>query len=117
MHSYPYDWRTKKPVFFRTTEQWFANVSHIVPECVKAINSDIKFVPPRGAQECRGVTSLVPMCIITMLLRAAEVIRHDIRASRLVHLEAAELGCPDPSSVRCGERYGGQGEWFALRMG
>jgi len=21
-HKYPYDWRTKKPVIFRATEQW-----------------------------------------------------------------------------------------------
>lgn len=26
MHSYPHDWRTKKPVFFRATEQWFASI-------------------------------------------------------------------------------------------
>ena len=25
-HRYPYDWRTKKPVIFRATYQWFANV-------------------------------------------------------------------------------------------
>ena len=25
-HKYPYDWRTKKPTIFRTTEQWFASV-------------------------------------------------------------------------------------------
>ncbi|MBP1156261.1 MULTISPECIES: isoleucine--tRNA ligase [unclassified Paenibacillus] len=25
-HQYPHDWRTKKPVIFRATEQWFASV-------------------------------------------------------------------------------------------
>ena len=26
MHSYPHDWRTKKPIIFRTTPQWFASI-------------------------------------------------------------------------------------------
>ncbi len=25
-HSYPHDWRTKKPVIYRATPQWFASV-------------------------------------------------------------------------------------------
>src|SRR5690606_21160835 len=25
-HQYPHDWRTKKPIIFRATEQWFASV-------------------------------------------------------------------------------------------
>ena len=25
-HQYPHDWRTKKPVIFRATEQWFASI-------------------------------------------------------------------------------------------
>ncbi|MFV0288034.1 MAG: isoleucine--tRNA ligase [Mycoplasmatales bacterium] len=25
-HSYPHDWRTKKPVIFRATDQWFASI-------------------------------------------------------------------------------------------
>src|SRR5699024_5574367 len=26
-HSYPHDWRTKKPVIFRATPQWFASIA------------------------------------------------------------------------------------------
>ena len=26
MHSYPHDWRSKTPVIFRATEQWFIGV-------------------------------------------------------------------------------------------
>ena len=25
-HSYPHDWRTKKPVIYRATAQWFASI-------------------------------------------------------------------------------------------
>jgi len=28
-HSYPHDWRTKKPVIFRATNQWFASIDTI----------------------------------------------------------------------------------------
>ena len=28
-HSYPHDWRTKKPVIFRATPQWFASIDPI----------------------------------------------------------------------------------------
>ena len=29
-HSYPHDWRTKKPVIFRATKQWFCSISSIL---------------------------------------------------------------------------------------
>lgn len=28
-HSYPYDWRTKKPVILRASRQWFVNTDAI----------------------------------------------------------------------------------------
>ncbi|MGH2226962.1 class I tRNA ligase family protein, partial [Enterococcus faecalis] len=28
-HSFPHDWRTKKPVIYRATPQWFASISKI----------------------------------------------------------------------------------------
>ncbi|MGL5296618.1 MAG: isoleucine--tRNA ligase [Culicoidibacterales bacterium] len=40
-HSYPHDWRTKKPVIYRATNQWFASVDKIRDELlaqVKATN-------------------------------------------------------------------------------
>lgn len=29
IHSYPYDWRTKKPVILRASEQWFIDTEAI----------------------------------------------------------------------------------------
>ena len=29
-HSYPFDWRTKKPIIFRATPQWFASLIRFV---------------------------------------------------------------------------------------
>ena len=29
VHSYPYDWRTKKPVIIRPSKQWFINTASL----------------------------------------------------------------------------------------
>ncbi|MGY3778840.1 isoleucine--tRNA ligase [Isobaculum melis] len=36
-HSYPHDWRTKKPVIFRATPQWFASIDAFREEILTAI--------------------------------------------------------------------------------
>ncbi|KAG8533023.1 uncharacterized protein KY384_001806 [Bacidia gigantensis] len=47
MHKYPYDWRSKEPVIFRATEQWFANVGEIRERALKCLE-DVKFIPQNG---------------------------------------------------------------------
>ncbi len=37
-HQYPHDWRTKKPVIFRATEQWFASIDGFREQMLEAIN-------------------------------------------------------------------------------
>nr|HCM78244.1 isoleucine--tRNA ligase [Lactobacillus sp.] len=46
-HSYPFDWRTKKPIIFRATPQWFASVDKIRDNILNAIN-EVKFLPVWG---------------------------------------------------------------------
>ncbi|KAI1177375.1 tRNA synthetases class I-domain-containing protein [Nemania sp. FL0916] len=46
-HKYPYDWRTKKPVIIRATEQWFADVGSIKDEALQALES-VRFIPDTG---------------------------------------------------------------------
>ncbi|MBN8199510.1 isoleucine--tRNA ligase [Bacillus sp. NTK034] len=36
-HSYPHDWRTKKPVIFRATAQWFASIKDFRNELLEAV--------------------------------------------------------------------------------
>ncbi len=38
-HSYPHDWRTKKPVLFRATAQWFCNIKLVKEEILQAIKN------------------------------------------------------------------------------
>ncbi len=47
VHKYPYDWRTKKPVILRATEQWFASVEGFREEAKTAIAS-VTWIPPQG---------------------------------------------------------------------
>lgn len=37
-HSYPFDWRTKKPIIWRAVPQWFASVSKFRQEILDEIN-------------------------------------------------------------------------------
>jgi len=54
-HKYPYDWRTKKPVIYRATEQWFASVKGFVGEALKAVD-EVTWIPATGKNR---ITSMV----------------------------------------------------------
>ncbi|KAJ8776261.1 hypothetical protein J1605_015559 [Eschrichtius robustus] len=44
VHSYPYDWRTKKPVVIRASKQWFVNITDI-KTTAKELLKKVKFIP------------------------------------------------------------------------
>ncbi|MCY9400743.1 isoleucine--tRNA ligase, partial [Bacillus haynesii] len=46
-HSYPHDWRTKKPTIFRATSQWFASIKDFRDELLDAVK-ETKWVPEWG---------------------------------------------------------------------
>ncbi|MEH7375779.1 isoleucine--tRNA ligase [Neobacillus drentensis] len=46
-HSYPHDWRTKKPVIFRATAQWFASIKDFRNELLDAVK-ETKWIPAWG---------------------------------------------------------------------
>ncbi|PZO44191.1 MAG: isoleucine--tRNA ligase [Pseudanabaena frigida] len=54
-HKYPYDWRTKKPVIVRATEQWFASVDGFREEALKSIK-EVRWIPAIGENR---ITSMV----------------------------------------------------------
>lgn len=45
IHSYPYDWRSKKPVIIRSSQQWFCNIQDLKSMCMEQLKN-VKFVPP-----------------------------------------------------------------------
>ncbi|UQS86442.1 isoleucine--tRNA ligase [Nicoliella spurrieriana] len=53
-HSYPFDWRTKKPVIYRATTQWFASVDKIKDQILAAID-EVKFKPDWGQKRLHNM--------------------------------------------------------------
>jgi isoleucyl-tRNA synthetase len=46
-HSYPHDWRTRKPVIFRATAQWFASIESLKDDMIEEIKN-VKWYPTWG---------------------------------------------------------------------
>jgi len=66
-HSYPHDWRSKTPVIFRSTEQWFVAVDGkfesgktLRAMALDATENDISFVPAWGQNRMRGMLDSRP---------------------------------------------------------
>jgi isoleucyl-tRNA synthetase len=55
-HKYPYDWRTKKPVIFRATEQWFASLEGFRDDALKAI-AQVRWIPESGQKRITPMVS------------------------------------------------------------
>ena len=45
VHSYPYDWRTKKPVILRGSRQWFMDTKSLQSKALQAIENDVEITP------------------------------------------------------------------------
>lgn len=67
-HSYPHDWRSKTPVIFRCTEQWFIGVDRPTKRdgkslrqmAVASADEGIRFVPEWGRNRLRGMLESRP---------------------------------------------------------
>ncbi len=83
VHSYPIDWRSKTPVIFRCTEQWFIAVD-------KPTVRDQEIAAPAGPRGERAEDRL------RARLGQEPPARHARGAARLVHLAPALLGPAHP---------------------
>jgi isoleucyl-tRNA synthetase len=65
-HQYPHSWRSKKPIIFRNTPQWFISMSShgLRDKALKAIE-DTKFFPPAGQNRLRGMIADRPDWVIS----------------------------------------------------
>lgn len=62
-HSYPHCWRTKTPLIYRATEQWFASVDDFRSEAIAAIQ-DVQWIPSSGKDRIENmVTDRTDWCI------------------------------------------------------
>ena len=67
LHSYPHCWRSKTPVIFRATEQWFVSIDKQVPQANKNLRNmaleqigDVKWIPAWGEKRLRGMLESRP---------------------------------------------------------
>ncbi len=60
-HSYPHSWRSKAPLIFRNTPQWFISMSHgnLRDVALQAI-ADTRWVPPQGENRIRAMIETRP---------------------------------------------------------
>ncbi|MBI1388807.1 MAG: isoleucine--tRNA ligase [bacterium] len=56
-HSYPYCWRSKRPIIFRATRQWFVSLEedNLRQRLLDAIDSKVQWVPAWGRSRIRGM--------------------------------------------------------------
>jgi isoleucyl-tRNA synthetase len=57
VHSYPYDWRTKKPVIQRATPQWFANLEGLSSKALDSLKN-VETIPPSGKNRLQSFIGL-----------------------------------------------------------
>ncbi len=67
LHSYPHCWRSKMPVIFRATEQWFVSVDKEIPGICKSLRNlslervkDVKWIPSWGQKRIEGMLESRP---------------------------------------------------------
>ena len=60
--SYPHSWRSKKPVIFRATPQWFISMDHdsLRARALKQIDEKVEWVPKWGRDRIHGMLSTRP---------------------------------------------------------
>jgi isoleucyl-tRNA synthetase len=65
-HQYPHSWRSKKPIIFRNTPQWFISMSaqRLRDKALEAIDKT-QFVPPAGQNRLRGMIEARPDWVIS----------------------------------------------------
>jgi len=74
-HDYPHSWRSKKPVIFRATPQWFIAMDRgmdrdldggdtLRARALKAIG-ETRFVPPQGEKRIKGMVDTRPDWVVS----------------------------------------------------
>ena len=70
-HDYPHSWRSKKPVIFRATPQWFIAMDRPIDARktlrARALNAidDTRWVPPQGENRIRGMIETRPDWVVS----------------------------------------------------
>jgi isoleucyl-tRNA synthetase len=121
VHSYPHSWRSKAPLIFRTTPQWFISMetNDLRAKALKAID-DTRFVPEQGRNRIGSMIATrpdwcvsrqrawgVPVAVFTHkktgeLLKDPEVMNRIVEAFRK---EGSDVWFSAPASRFLGDKY------------
>ncbi len=116
-HQYPHSWRSKKPVIFRNTPQWFIAMDRPVDAlgnrtlrevAVQAIN-DTQWVPPQGKNRIDGMVGNRPDWVVSRQ-RA-----WGVPITVFVHKESGEVLKDEAVNARIHAAFASEGAdaWFA----
>ncbi len=71
-HDYPHSWRSKKPVIFRNTPQWFIAMDRDIGDRADTLRDraldaikQTRFVPPQGENRIRGMVLTKPDWVVS----------------------------------------------------
>jgi len=130
-HQYPHSWRSKKPIIFRNTPQWFISMSShgLRDKALKAID-ETAFFPPAGQNRLRAMIEQrpdwvisrqrawgVPICVFVNR-QTGEILNDNNVNKRIIDSfseEGADAWFADGAAQRfLGSRYNSQ-EWEQVR--
>ncbi|MFC7051787.1 isoleucine--tRNA ligase [Hansschlegelia quercus] len=115
-HQYPHSWRSKKPVIFRNTPQWFIHMDQDIAGPADTLRSRAlaaieatEFHPPQGKNRLRGMIESRPDWVVSRQ-RA-----WGVPICVFVHKESGEILRDDRVDARIAEAFEAEGAdaWFA----
>lgn len=111
-HSYPHCWRTKTPLIFRATPQWFISMHQngLLDACKKAVNK-VEWVPEWGKARIEGMLDASPdWCISRQRTWGVPIALFVHKDTQELHPRTAEL----IEAVAQKVEAGGMDAWFEL---
>lgn len=112
VHSYPHSWRSKAPLIFRNTQQWFISMSKtgLRDKAMSAIQNDVRWVPSQSQNRIEAMVKDRPDWLISRQ-RA-----WGVPITVFVHKETDELLQDEAVNARiiAAVKAGGADAWVAI---